>query len=59
MPSSWPGLSLPSTSLDYLGFQRVDARHKFGHDTAREANPPNPTIPPYVKSIDIHFFRPY
>src|SRR5262252_8533475 len=30
-PSSWPGLSRPSTSY-FHGRQDVDARHKAGHD---------------------------
>jgi hypothetical protein len=31
-PSSWPGLSRPSTPLMRHGFQGVDARDKRGHD---------------------------
>src|SRR6185503_8160753 len=30
--TSWPGLSRPSTSLDWRHSKDVDARHKAGHD---------------------------
>jgi hypothetical protein len=35
MFSSWPGLSRPSTSLELLSVEDVDARHKAGHDGSR------------------------
>ena len=31
-PSSWPGLSRPSTTSMFPARQGVDARHKAGHD---------------------------
>jgi error-prone DNA polymerase len=31
-PSSWPGLSRPSTTFLLLLQEDVDARHKAGHD---------------------------
>jgi hypothetical protein len=34
-PSSWPGLSQPSTSSTSPAIQDVDARHKAGHDEGR------------------------
>jgi hypothetical protein len=35
-PSSWPGLSQPSTSFRVAGKEDVDARDKPGHDEAGE-----------------------
>jgi hypothetical protein len=32
---SWPGLSRPSTSLNWARTQGVDARHKAGHDESK------------------------
>jgi error-prone DNA polymerase len=33
---SWPGLSRPSTSLARCKYEDVDARHKAGHDEAKQ-----------------------
>src|SRR6185437_16503364 len=50
-PSSWPGLSRPSTSLMPREKQNVDARHKAGHDESG-CGSPTATDPPDAGSAE-------